>query len=325
MTISCCTVGVLERVSACSPHQPVPCSGGVHCGAACNLFRSPGSPLGCHRQHIIEYVAFLACFPPTRHVSAASHPGAGALALLELHIAPNDIPHTFSTQHHLWFSAWLPFAQRGMLQLFVGKQVDALQSHTSCPHKVVALLFPAMCQVPFAIHMPMAVFGAVMGALLTSSANGTCDMLCKVASASGSCSRLLGLFNSVGDAVHEVLWQYSSAMGFVLNKVRWSIGLVMHTAGGGWLVLHTHAALSQVPAAQGLQACALASVTIHLVCLVAVTSLLYHREVKMRVDFLVARGWPVVDGLSSVYTLRCVTALASAALHALVLLDVLVF
>ncbi len=64
---------------------------------------------------------------------------------------------------------------------------------------------------------------------------------------------------------------------------------------------------------------------IHLACLVAVTSLLYHREVKMRVDFLVARGWPVVDGLSSVYTLRCITALAFAALHALVLLDVLVF
>lgn len=72
----------------------------------------------------------------------------------------------------------------------------------------------------------------------------------------------------------------------------------------------------------GLRACALASAALHLACLVAVSALLYQREVKTRLAFLVMRGYVVVESLSSVYTMRCIVVLSSIALHVLLLLAV---
>ncbi len=223
-------VGLLERVSACSSKQPLSCRGGVHncLRPPSHIHRSPRSAFSRYWEHLIQYLAFLArvLLPP--HLSATPQPRARALALLELCTLAPHIPHPPSAQRHLWLSPWLPFTQSGRYCVgvrccFFGATVCSVVGSSPPPthltQQVVALLFPAICQVPFALHMPVAIFGALMAALLTSSANGTCDLLCKVANASGSCSRLLSIFNRLGDTVHEVLWQYSSAMGFVLNKV----------------------------------------------------------------------------------------------------------
>lgn len=153
-----------------------------------------------------------------------------------------------------------------------------------------------------------------MATLLTNSAQGTCAHLYNVAQP-GSCSRLAALFDQAGSMVHDLLWQYSHAMGFVVNKVSpWYT--CVHE-------FNTHPRQEQN--LRGLRACALSSAALHLTCLVAVSALLYQREVKTRLAFLIARGHVVVDSLSTVYTMRCIVMLASIALHVLLLLSVLVF
>lgn len=239
-------------------------------------------------QHILLPATFL--LHPARNVTCGFLRGChlhNLVCLVAIEISP---PRMIDNQQQLLFHNWL---------------------------QVVAFFLPAICQVPFAVHLALAPFSFLMATLLTNSPQGTCAFLYTVAQP-GSCSRLAGLFEAAGSMVYDLLWQYSHAMGLLVDKVcvrcctyARKCSTVSHPQEQGLK--------------KGLRACALSSAALHLTCLVAVSALLYQREVKTRLAFLAARGQVVVDSLSTVYTLRCITVLVSISLHVFLVLGLLVF
>lgn len=274
------------------------------------------------------------------------------VALLELCLAPVDVsPLPCTHYHHVWIPTWVPPLQLGMcgcdysiccaFSIFaVVPTTPGPQQHrhplnkptnpqnpqnpSPTPPQCLALITATIAQVPFVLHMPLACVGIALSTLLVVSKDGICGTLCSVAVTSPSCARLLSMLRTLGDTMHEMLWQYSSAMGFVVNKVQLAGKKTLQNTLTPY-PLPTHS-LAQMPTAQPLQSCALASMALHLFGLAGTSTLLYYRELNMRIAFLNARRGTATMSLElSVQglTLRWATGLACAAVHVLLLMDAL--